>query len=173
MAIVQISRITNRKGLQENLPQLAGAELGWCTDTRRLFIGNGRVGDPPNGDGAPEIGNTEILTEFSEFIPPPTVVELLNNQAAPAILITEDLNNTKVFTVEYSIIRGTAYRTGTFRVAAGSVSGAITFDDNFIENSLTGITLVASQNDSTIYVQYTSTNTGIAGTIAFVVTKLF
>jgi hypothetical protein len=29
MAIVQISRITNRKGLQENLPQLAGAEFGW------------------------------------------------------------------------------------------------------------------------------------------------
>ena len=33
MAIVQISRITNRKGLIENLPQLAGAELGWAVDT--------------------------------------------------------------------------------------------------------------------------------------------
>ena len=28
MAIVQISRIQHRKGLQENVPQLAGAELG-------------------------------------------------------------------------------------------------------------------------------------------------
>lgn len=62
MAIVQISRITNRKGLQENLPQLAGAELGWSIDSRRLFIGNGTL-----EEGAPVIGNTEILTEFSDI----------------------------------------------------------------------------------------------------------
>ena len=63
MAIVQISRITQRKGLQENLPQLAGAELGWSIDTRRLFIGNGTL-----EEGAPVIGNTEILTEFSDIL---------------------------------------------------------------------------------------------------------
>lgn len=63
MAIVQVSRITNRKGLTENLPQLAGAELGWCVDTRRLFIGNGTL-----QEGAPVIGNTEILTEFSDIV---------------------------------------------------------------------------------------------------------
>lgn len=62
MAIIQISRITNRKGLTENLPQLAGAEFGWCTDSRRLFIGNGTL-----QAGAPVIGNTEILTEFSDI----------------------------------------------------------------------------------------------------------
>ena len=62
MAIVQISRITNRKGLQENLPQLAGAELGWAVDTRQLFIGNGTL-----QEGAPVIGNTEILTQFSDI----------------------------------------------------------------------------------------------------------
>ena len=63
MAIVQISQITNRKGLAENLPQLAGAELGWSTDTRQLWIGNGTL-----ADGAPVIGNTEILTEFSDIL---------------------------------------------------------------------------------------------------------
>ena len=62
MAIVQVSRITNRKGLTENLPQLAGAELGWAIDSRRLFIGNGTL-----AEGAPVIGNTEILTEFSDI----------------------------------------------------------------------------------------------------------
>lgn len=61
MAIVQVSRITHRKGLAENLPQLAGAELGWAVDSRQLFIGN----STPE-DGAPVIGNTEILTEFSD-----------------------------------------------------------------------------------------------------------
>lgn len=63
MAIVQVSRIQHRKGLQENLPQLAGAELGWSIDERRLFIGNGTL-----EEGAPVIGNTEILTEFSDIL---------------------------------------------------------------------------------------------------------
>ena len=63
MAIVQISQITNRKGLQIDLPQLAGAELGWSIDERRLFIGNGTL-----EEGAPVIGNTEILTEFSDIL---------------------------------------------------------------------------------------------------------
>lgn len=62
MAIVQISRITQRKGLSENLPQLAGAEFGWVIDERRLFIGNGTI-----QEGAPAIGNTEILTEYSDI----------------------------------------------------------------------------------------------------------
>jgi hypothetical protein len=63
VAIVQISQITNRKGLQVDLPQLAGAELGWSIDTRRLYIGNGTL-----EEGAPIIGNTEILTEFSDIL---------------------------------------------------------------------------------------------------------
>lgn len=63
MAIVQISRITQRKGLSENVPQLAGAEFGWAVDTRRLYIGNGTL-----AEGAPVIGNTEVLTEFSDVL---------------------------------------------------------------------------------------------------------
>ena len=63
MAIVQISRIQHRKGLHENLPQLAGGELGWSIDERRLYIGNGTL-----VEGAPVIGNTEVLTEFSDVL---------------------------------------------------------------------------------------------------------
>jgi len=64
VAIVQISRITQRKGLFNDLPDpLAGAELGWATDTRQLFIGNGTL-----AEGAPIIGNTEVLTEFSDIL---------------------------------------------------------------------------------------------------------
>lgn len=64
MAIVQISRITQRQGLLEDLPQpLAGAEFGWAVDQRRLFIGNGEI-----AEGAPVVGNTEILTEFTDVL---------------------------------------------------------------------------------------------------------
>ena len=168
MAIVQISQITNRKGLQENLPQLAGAELGWSVDTRRLYIGNGTL-----EEGAPEIGNTEILTEYSDLIPQPTVVELLDNIASPDTIFTVNLNTTKAFSVNYTIIRDTAYRTGTLTVAGGSVSGNISYNDSFVENATTGITITVDQVDSTIYVKYTSTSTGTAGDMAYIINSLF
>jgi len=63
MAIVQVSRITHRKGLSENLPQLAGAEFGWVIDDRKLFIGNGTL-----AEGAPAVGNTEVLTQYSDIL---------------------------------------------------------------------------------------------------------
>ena len=65
MAIVQISRITNRKGLEEDLPQpLAPAELGWAVDTRQLYIGPGTL-----AEGSPdEHNNVEILTEYSDIL---------------------------------------------------------------------------------------------------------
>jgi hypothetical protein len=62
MAITQISRIQHRRGLQQDLPQLASAELGWSIDQRRLYIGNGTL-----EEGAPTVGVTEILTEYSDI----------------------------------------------------------------------------------------------------------
>ncbi len=63
MAIVQISRIQHRKGLQQDLPQLAGAEFGWALDTRKLYIGNGTI-----SEGAANEGVTEILTQYSDLL---------------------------------------------------------------------------------------------------------
>ena len=62
MSILQISRIQHRRGLQQDLPQLASAELGWSIDQRRLFIGNGVT-----AEGAPVEGRTEILTQHSQL----------------------------------------------------------------------------------------------------------
>ena len=63
MAIVQISRIQHRKGLQQDLPQLSGAEFGWALDTRKLYIGNGTI-----SEGAASEGVTEILTQYSDLL---------------------------------------------------------------------------------------------------------
>ena len=60
MPIVQISRIQHRRGKRTDLPQLASGEIGWVVDEQRLFIGNGTV-----SDGAPAVGNTEIVTSGS------------------------------------------------------------------------------------------------------------
>lgn len=63
MAILSISRVQVRRGLQDDLPQLASGELGWSIDQRRLFIGNGTT-----EEGAPLLGNTEILTQYSDML---------------------------------------------------------------------------------------------------------
>lgn len=63
MPIISIGKMQARYGLAENMPQLSAAELGWQIDSRRLFIGNG-----PTSEGAPSIGNTEVLTEYSDIL---------------------------------------------------------------------------------------------------------
>lgn len=63
MAIVSISKIQHRRGLQQDLPQLASAELGWSLDQQKLYIGNGIL-----SEGSPRLGNTEILTEHSDIL---------------------------------------------------------------------------------------------------------
>jgi hypothetical protein len=63
MAVIQISRIQQRKGLLQDLPQLASAEFGWAVDARRLYIGNGTI-----AEGAPVTGVTEILTQYSDIL---------------------------------------------------------------------------------------------------------
>ena len=60
MPIVQISRIQHRRGKATDLPQLAAGELGWVIDEQKLYIGNGTL-----ADGAPALGNTEIVTTGS------------------------------------------------------------------------------------------------------------
>jgi hypothetical protein len=62
MAVTQISRIQHRRGLEQDLPQLSSAELGWSLDTRKLYIGNGTL-----DEGAPTLGVTQILTEHSDL----------------------------------------------------------------------------------------------------------
>jgi len=63
MAIVSISRIQHRRGLQQDLPTLSSAELGWSIDQQKLYIGNGTI-----SEGSPRLGNTEILTEYSDVL---------------------------------------------------------------------------------------------------------
>ena len=66
MAVVQISRIQVRRGQKNTgtgIPQLASGEMGWAIDERELYIGNGSV-----SEGAPTVGNTKILTEFTDIL---------------------------------------------------------------------------------------------------------
>ena len=66
MAIVQISRIQNRRGrelTETGIPQLASGEFGWAVDTQKLYIGNGST-----AEGSPAVGNTNVLTEHTDIL---------------------------------------------------------------------------------------------------------
>lgn len=65
MAVVSISRIQIRRGKKgiDGIPQLASGEMGWAVDSQELYIGNGSV-----SEGAPQVGNTKILTEYDNIL---------------------------------------------------------------------------------------------------------
>jgi Pectate lyase superfamily protein len=65
MAVEQVSQIQVRSGLIQDLGRLARGEFGWAIDELRLYIGNGLI-----IEGAPEEGNTEIITR-------PTLLRIL------------------------------------------------------------------------------------------------
>ena len=177
MAIVQVSRITNRKGLAENLPQLAGAELGWATDQRRLFIGNGTL-----QEGAPVIGNTEVLTEYSDvftgrtqfafgdyIVNAGTTATIDNNSSGTVFTI--NATTIPAFEVKYMIRRGVYTETGTYNIVGstdGSGGSGFSYPStNVVNNGSTGVTFTISESASTITFAYSSTNTGITGTFYY------
>ena len=57
IAKIQVRRVKKNEG--DGVPQLSSGEIGWALDARELYIGNGSI-----EEGAPEIGNTRILTEY-------------------------------------------------------------------------------------------------------------
>jgi hypothetical protein len=127
MAIVQISQIKHRRGLQENLPQLASAELGWSIDSRRLYIGNGSL-----AEGAPETGNTEILTEYSNIPGLTKYTQVITNNTTANIagLVLDATNPSAIIT--YSAIR-----THTDGTNANVKTGTLTVNQYLARNAWT------------------------------------
>lgn len=113
MAIVQISQVKHRHGLQENLPQLATAELGWSVDSQKLYIGNGTL-----AEGAPEIGNTEILTEHSN-LPNYTVYTVGISPGGSANLTAAiATSNQPALYIQYALIREIYTQVGWVKIAS-------------------------------------------------------
>ena len=91
MAVVQISRIQIRRGRAQTgtgVPTLASGELGWAVDTRELYIGNGSV-----SEGAPTVGNTRILTEFSDILGEAAKYAYNQNPVATERLLQDKLDD--------------------------------------------------------------------------------
>ena len=104
MPIVSISKIQHRYGLSDNGPsdsgtlQLSAAELGWEIDTRKLFIGNG-----PISEGAPEIGNTEVLTQHSDILGISSGYQYKGTAAGYTAVTGTDVSNPTVRTLQHKL----------------------------------------------------------------------
>ena len=173
MAVIQISQIQVRSGLQQDLPQLATGEFGWSIDTQRLFIGKGTL-----AEGAPTTGVTEILTEYSIGLINVSVysleanvanlaanvatltslvgnissaytsnITLADNQSSianTALTISSlGTNTSRIF--DYTITRGTNSRIGSMHVTQWS-GNTVVFDEDYSETADIGVTLYWTAN---------------------------
>ena len=173
MAVIQISKIQVRRGLQENLPQLASGEMGWSVDERRLYIGNGTL-----VEGAPIVGVTEILTEYSNVILTASsiaaniVIAQLADAAAETLLdnTTANIGNITISTVnsriiDYNIIRGTNTRVGSIKVT--NLAGSPSIEEDYTETANIGVALTFIADSSNVKMSYTTSSTGTNATLNY------
>jgi hypothetical protein len=170
MAITQISQIQVRRGLNQDLPQLAGGELGWSTDTRQLYIGNGLL-----SEGAPVEGVTELLTQYSilDFTEgyAGAVSTLQTQLAALQVTAVVDYNITLPGTssgtitsvpnnnlvINYSLTQGLKQRTGIIKAAYSNLLAAVTYDEEYTEDATTDISFSFSANTTQVNFNYATT----------------
>jgi hypothetical protein len=182
MAIVQISKIQQRRGLQQDLPQLAAGEIGWSIDSRRAYIGNGTI-----EEGAPSEGRTELLTEFSiisftaGFAGNIKVVEgnvavlqgnitTINNEIAVLQAGSTTSNSVSLLsstsglitgipstnaTISYTATQGAKQRTGTIVMTRNG--STVNYSDDYIESGTTDLVLSMNANSSYSNLNYSTT----------------
>ena len=181
MAIVQISQIQIRRGLNQDLPQLASAEMGWSVDTQQLYIGNGSI-----AEGAPQTGVTEIMTKRSiaqatagfnaniaAIYANVTAVQnsfsafqtvLLGNVALPTTAtlaagssgsITGFASNDVIISYSLTQQSGTLQRTGT--IVASRIGSSVYYSDDYVETSTSDIVLGVTANSTQGNLYYSTT----------------
>jgi hypothetical protein len=96
--------------------------------------------------------------------------EIANNDTNTVTTVSTD--QTSAFAVNYTIARGTTHRTGTILISSVNGTGNPVWSDDFVQNIDPGVTLSVTQVDNIITVVYTSSNTGVAGTINYSINYL-
>jgi hypothetical protein len=135
MAVVQISQIKHRHGVQSDLPQLATAELGWSVDTRKLYIGNGTL-----AEGAPEIGNTEILTEYSNLPGVTVYTQGISSGSTANLTYGIATENQPAVYIQYAMTRNNDSRVGWLKLARNTFTNNYSYDEEYTETSNVGLT---------------------------------
>jgi hypothetical protein len=183
MAIVQISKIQQRRGLQQDLPQLASGEIGWSIDTRKIYIGNGAI-----NEGSPVEGHTEILTEFSILNFTNTLqanisalqanvtilqgnIVTINSQIAALSSGSFASNSVALLsstsgslagipapnaTIYYTLLQGSKQRTGTILMSRNGTT--INYNEDYTETATTDLAFSMTANSTYGILNYTTTS---------------
>jgi hypothetical protein len=166
MSIKQNALLQIRRGLQQNLPQLAGGELGFSVDEQRVFIGNGSF-----SEGAPTEGMTEIITATTLYnifrnlgignaltggtsIQSTTLNANVSTPVATGVVVLSPNNNAGF--MDYTLLGNGQSRVGRIEYAV-NVSDALSFSDEYI-GDLTGIVFSGSIASDATQIYYTSAN---------------
>ena len=185
MAVIQVSLIQVRSGLNVDLPSLTTGEFGWSIDTQQLYIGNGTA-----AEGSPNPGQvTEILTQYSvgnfNYSIAALSANVANLQANVATLQSQigdfyvtlldnqstvtntaiQLSSLTTRTIDYNIVRGTAVRVGTIKVS--TYNGTVVYEDDYSETASTGINLSFTTTTTAANLAYTSTSTGFNANVTY------
>jgi hypothetical protein len=149
MAIIEIAKIKVRRGLEgtTGMPALDSGEFGWAIDNRNLYIGNGTL-----AEGAPEVGNTRILTEHDanlfSLITTSTVYSYLStdngqHRAAGVAIYTDPSSSTST----YRIISSKLNDFATIYDFGGINDGV--FDNTFaLQNAIDQLWLNSDRNSA-------------------------
>lgn len=172
MAIVQISQIKHRHGVQSDLPQLATAELGWSVDTRKLYIGNGTL-----AEGAPEIGNTEILTEYSNLPGISVYTQGISSGSSANLTYGIATENQPAIYVQYAVTRNNDSRVGWLKLARNTITNNYSYDEEYTETADIGMTfsvIPVGTYGPNAYAQISATldSTGFPGNLQYTVSSL-
>ena len=99
---------------------------------------------------------------------------LADNVSSARTLFTFDAVYIRAVKVDYTIVRGTAVRTGTYTIVCGTDASGTNLQgsDSGVQNSAPGQTFSVTEAASVVSWKYTTTSTGSTGTIYYSVTKL-
>jgi hypothetical protein len=100
--------------------------------------------------------------------------QTVNNNATNTTIFTVDSTDVRAFRVDYTIVRDTGTRTGTFTVVASTdgTGATLATDDSGTQNTSIGVTLSAAETAGVVTVRYSSTNTGLSGNLYYSITRL-
>jgi hypothetical protein len=98
---------------------------------------------------------------------------LVNNVAVAAQILTFNAVTVAAVQINYTIVRDTAVRTGTYTIVRSTDGGStnLNSNDTGVENIPPGVTFSVTESSNTVAWKYTTTNT-VTGTLSYSVTYL-
>jgi hypothetical protein len=99
---------------------------------------------------------------------------LTDNVSSARTLLTFDAVYIRAVRIDYTIVRGTAVRTGTYIIVSGTDASGTNLQgsDSGVQNSAPGQTFSVTEAASVVSWKYVTTSTGTNATISYSVTKL-